>query len=110
MSQEPLIRDAIPEDAAALARIHVIARASAMPWLAKVHTDEETEAWMAAKVIPLQRVRVASVAGLPVGLCAFAVDWLEQLYIHPDHQNAGIGSLLFNDVCRAAPGPFRFWV
>jgi GNAT superfamily N-acetyltransferase len=81
-----------------------------MPWLAKVHSDRETEAWMAAEVIPRQRVRVAIADGVAVGFAASTADWLEQLYIHPEHQNAGIGSLLFNDVCGAAPRPFRFWV
>lgn len=110
MPSETLIRDATLEDAAALARIHLTARATAMPWLAKVHSDEETEVWMATAVIPRQRVRVATVGGVPVGFAAFTADWLEHLYIHPEHQKAGIGSLLFDHVCAAAPGPFRFWV
>ena len=105
-----LIRDAAADDAVALARVHGIARATAMPWLPKVHTAEETVAWMAEKVIPHQSVRVAVVAGDSVGLAAFAAGWLEQLYVLPEHQNAGIGSLLFNDVCAASGGPFQFWV
>jgi GNAT superfamily N-acetyltransferase len=108
MPQATPIRDAMPEDAVALARIHVIARATAMPWLATVHSDQETESWMAAEIVPRQRVRVATQAGVPVGFSAFAAEWLEQLYVNPEHQNVGIGSLLFNDVCAAAPAPFRF--
>jgi GNAT superfamily N-acetyltransferase len=110
MPQETVIRDATPADAVAMARIHLIARGMAMPWLAKVHGDDETEAWMATEVIPRQRVRVATVGGVPVGFAAFGADWLEQLYIHPEHQNAGIGSCLFNEVCAMARSPFRFWV
>src|SRR5687767_12957257 len=76
MPQQAIIRDAMPADAVALARIHVIARATAMPWLARVHSDAETEAWMAAEVIGRQRVRVASVDGAPVGFAAVAPGWL----------------------------------
>ena len=110
MSPQVLIRDATPEDAAALARVHEVSRVTAMPWLAKVHSEAETVAWMADKVIPLQRVRVAVVAGVPVALAAFAEGWLHQLYVLPGHQNAGIGSHLFKDVCAAAAAPFQLWV
>jgi hypothetical protein len=34
-----------------LARIHARARAIAMPWLAVVHSDKETERWMADVVL-----------------------------------------------------------
>src|SRR5688572_24206303 len=87
MPQHAIIRDATPDDAVALARIHIIARATAMPWLAKVHRDAETEAWMAAAVIGRQRVRVATVDGVPAGFAAVAPGWLEQLYVDPAHQN-----------------------
>jgi GNAT superfamily N-acetyltransferase len=110
MQHEILIRDATPDDARALARIHMDSRASAMPWLAITHSDAETEGWMATEVIPHQRIRVATLNGLPVGFCAYANGWMEQLYILPAHQNAGIGSRLFNDICTVASGRFQFWV
>lgn len=110
LAAKAIIRDATQEDAVALARIHVRARASAMPWLAKVHSHEDTEAWMAEYVLPRQRVRVATVDGVPVGFAAVAPDRLEQLYVDPAHQNAGIGSRLFDEVCSAARRAFRFWV
>ena len=110
MPHQATIRDATFDDAPALARIHLIARMMAMPWLAKVHGDDETASWMATKVIPTQRVRVATLDDVSVGFSAFTPGWLEQLYIHPDHQHVGIGSRLFNDVCAAAPEAFRFWV
>src|SRR4051812_25871271 len=110
MPQETILRDAVPEDALSLSRIHIIARRTAMPWLATVHSDVETDAWMAEKVLPHHRVRVATVGAVAVGFAVFASDSLEQLYVDPEHQNRGIGSLLFKDACAAARGPFRFWV
>lgn len=66
--------------------------------------------WMATKVIPGQQVRIATIDGMSVGFAASTPGWLEQLYIHPNHQNLGIGSRLFNDVCTAASESLRFWV
>lgn len=110
MPQEIFIRDATPEDAVVLARIHIDARATAMPWLAVAHSDTETKEWMATEVIPHLRLRVATLSEAAVGFAALADGWLEQLYVQPEHQNRGIGSLLFSDVCRIMSAPFQFWV
>jgi GNAT superfamily N-acetyltransferase len=109
MAQRLRIRDATVDDAAALARIHIDSRAAAMPWLAKVHNDDETIAWMAAQVIAREHVRVATEDDVPIALAAFADGWLNQLYVRPDRQNRGVGSSLFNEVC-ASLRTFRFWV
>ncbi len=77
------IRDAAPDDAPVLARIHLTARAVAMPWLTVAHDERETEKCMAVHVIPRHRVRVATVGGVAVGFAAFTDGWLEQLYVQP---------------------------
>ena len=65
---------------------------------------------MATQVIPHQRVRAATVDGVPVGLAASTPGWLEQLYVLPAYQNRRIGTRLFEDACAASPGPLRLWV
>jgi GNAT superfamily N-acetyltransferase len=105
-----LIRDGTPEYALTLARIHSDARAAAMPWLAVVHSDQETERWMADVVLARQRVRMAVLGDIVVGFSAFAEGWLEQLYVRPGYQGQGVGSVLFRDVCASASGSFQFWV
>ncbi len=110
MPTDVLIRDATPPDGPVLARIHTGARAAAMPWLAVVHTEAETERWMADAVLPHQRVRVAAMGGEIIGFAATTDGWLEQLYVEPAHQRRGVGSQLLNDALAATARPLRFWV
>src|SRR4051794_11028644 len=97
-----LIRDGRQDDAITLARLHTESRIIAMPWLAVVHNDQETERWMANVVLANQRVRVAIRQGSVVGFTAFTDGWLEQLYIRPGFQRQGVGSSLFQDACASA--------
>jgi ribosomal protein S18 acetylase RimI-like enzyme len=105
-----LIRDGRQDDAVTLAYIHTESRITAMPWLAVVHSLQETERWMADVVLANQRVRVAFRQGSVVGFTAFTEGWLEQLYIRPGFQRQGVGSSLFQDACALAVGEFRLWV
>ena len=104
MPLSTMIRDGTAEDARLLARIHMDARAIAMPWLAVVHSERETEEWMAEIVLASQRVRVAVLdGGALVGFTAWINGWLEQLYVRPGYQGRGVGSSLFQDTSHPRP-------
>src|SRR4051794_8344694 len=73
---ETSIRRATIGDADAIAEIHLRSRAVAMPWLAVVHTDEETHDWVRTVVVPNDEVWVAERDGTIVGFAAVAPGWL----------------------------------
>ena len=53
---------------------------------------------------------VAEADGAPVGFVAMAHgNFVEHLYIHPDHQRRGIGSALLERAKERMPDGFRLW-
>lgn len=110
MSAAARIRDAVPDDAAALARIHVASRAAAMPWLPVLHGPDDVLRWMERVVLP-EAARPGGAArvaedetGAPVGYLVLRDAVVEQLYVAPERAGRGIGSLLLADAMAARPG------
>ncbi|HEX8930257.1 MAG TPA: hypothetical protein VGA45_15185, partial [Actinomycetota bacterium] len=64
---EVTLRPGRPGDAAALARIHHAARASAQPRFAEPWTAPQVAAWMEGVLLARHRVLVAELAGEAVG-------------------------------------------
>jgi GNAT superfamily N-acetyltransferase len=106
MNGQPVrLREAAPGDADELTGLYRRARAEAMPWLAVPHDEASTRWWIEHLLLPSHRVRVADRgSGRPVGFAAVDRDWLRQLYVHPDHQHAGVGRALLDDAKRVRPG------
>ena len=102
------VRRGTPEDAEAVAWIHLAARrAAAMP--PPVHTDDEVAAWMAERV-GQDEIWVAEEAGEPVGYARLTGDWLDDLYVDPQHMSQGIGGMLLDTVKALHPAGFGLWV
>lgn len=101
---EPQLRDAVPGDAEELSSIFLRARAQAMPWLASPHDEHSTRWWMQHVLLTVQQVRVAGDGSRLLGFAAVAGEWLEQLYVDPEHQGRGVGRALLEDVKRLRPG------
>jgi len=87
------LRPATESDANAIARIHLAARQSAMPWLPAVHTEEEVRWFFAERVMRDCAVCVAEGSEV-LGFCAFRDGWVDHLYVDPRAQGAGVGSAL----------------
>ncbi|MEV4878140.1 GNAT family N-acetyltransferase [Streptomyces cyaneofuscatus] len=113
------IRPATAQDAEAVTRVFLASRAAAMPYLPRVHSDEDTLAWITHVVLPTSTaVRVAEGEGGE--LLGFAVlaggdehgrgDELDHLYLRPDVLRRGIGSRLLAEVQEAAGGPLDLYV
>lgn len=105
-----ILRPATPSDAPRLTEVFLTARATAMPWLAKPHDDEETAGWMAGVVLPDLTVLVAEEDGDVRGFLALHDGWVEHLYVHPDAQGRGVGSLLLDAAVQRSPGPLQLYV
>ena len=91
---DPLLRRARPSDAAAVAMLHLAARRHAMPYLPELRSDDEVRVWTRETLLPKAEVWIAEIAGEPVGYLALVDDILDHLYVAPDHQGRGVGSVL----------------
>ena len=104
---DALIRPAVPDDAPALARIHLRAREAAMP--PGINHESEVVAWVAAN-IDRDEVWVVDVDDAPAAYLRLTETWLDDLYVDPDHQGAGIGAALLSLAKARRPGGFGLWV
>jgi GNAT superfamily N-acetyltransferase len=91
---DPLLRRARPADATAVATLHGAARPHAMPYLPELRSDDEVRVWTRETLLPKAEVWIAEIAGEPVGYLALVDDILDHLYVAPDHQGRGVGSML----------------
>lgn len=103
------LRRARPEDAAAIADIHLRSRRHGLPYLPELHTDAETRFWVAEVMLPQQDVWVAEVAGAVAGFAALHEGWLEHLYIAPEHQGRGLGHALLDLAMARNPGGLQLY-
>lgn len=103
------LRRARPEDARAIAALHLAARAQAMPWLAVVHPPEDVERHVADELLPACDTWVAEQDGIPVAYAARDGDELTHLYVAPAHQGRGLGCDLLELAGARATGPLELW-
>ena len=109
---ELVLRPAEPDDADALALIHVLARRAA-PMPDPVHPDDDVRRWLRERVVedaPGAETWVAEVEGSPVGYALTTAGWLDDLYVQPAHQDAGVGGALLDLVMARQPDGFCLWV
>ncbi len=103
------VRPARTGDLEPLTDLYVAARAAAEPAMPPVeHDAESVRAWLAG-ILDRAEVWVAE-EDRPVGFAVLAGDWLECLYVAPDRQGEGIGTLLLDLVRAQRPGGFSLWV
>ena len=100
---------ATSHDADEVARIHLAARADALPYLPRLHTSDEVRTWIAGVVLPRCRVWIARRDGLAVGFLALDGDELDQLYVLPGRTWQGIGSRLLALTKLESPGRLRLF-
>ena len=109
---ELVLRPAEPDDADALALIHVLARRAA-PMPDPVHPDDDVRRWLRERVVedaPGAETWVAEVEGSPVGYARTTAGWLDDLYVQPAHQGTGVGAALLDLVTARQPDGFCLWV
>jgi ribosomal protein S18 acetylase RimI-like enzyme len=103
------LRPANPQDAPAIAEIHLSSRRHGLPYLPEVHTEAETHAWVAEVMLPQQEVWVAESEGQVTGYAALHEGWLEHLYIAPQHQGRGVGRALLDLAMSRNPGGLQLY-
>ncbi len=79
-----------------------------MTFVTKIHSDEEDRAFVRG-LIMTKEVWVALWDGQIVGMMCLNDDWLEQLYVEPEHQSRSVGYALFHTAKLERPKGFQFW-
>jgi chorismate mutase/GNAT superfamily N-acetyltransferase/SAM-dependent methyltransferase len=104
------LRPATPDDAAALAEVHLASRKAATPAMPpSVHPDEDALPWVTGWLAE-NEVWVAEVDGAAVGYASMTTAWLDGLFVAPDYAGRGIGTLLLDVVKSLRPDGFALWV
>lgn len=91
------------EDASEIAEIHMAARATAMPWLAVVHSPREVRLHFETVVLPGTDVWVARIDGVITGFMALRGHWIDHLYLAPDIWRQGLGRRLLQEAMATRP-------
>lgn len=95
------IAEASPEDASAIADIHLAARAQ---FVGRRHSDDETRDWFASIVDDRPSAWwAARQRGRVVGYMLIDGEHLDHLYIHPEAQGCGVGSALLHKARSLSP-------
>src|SRR5437763_9730962 len=104
------IRQAEPDQASAIAEIHLIARREAMPYLHRPHTDDETRNYFARVIGDRPAARwIAQVEHEIVGYMLIDGENLDHLYVRPGWQRRGVGLSLLNKAKALSSGRLELW-
>jgi putative acetyltransferase len=101
-------RRATMDDMAAIARIRRLAFFGAMPHMPVLHTPEEDLAFYSTDVFHKAKIWLTEQSGIITGFIAFRPDWVDHLYVHPEHQRRGFGGALLA-LAQASAGSLRLW-
>ena len=110
MSYPFFIRDYRPEDFDAVTILWRISREKSLPEFqtAKGHFFYEDRGYFRDHILRENRVWVVEMDYRPVAFMAMRGDFVDQLYVHPDYQNRGIGKALLE--CARELSPEHVWL
>ena len=72
-----------PRDAGEIAALYLASRAEALPWLRRVHSDDEVRGWIAHVRLATGETWVARETGRILGFLCLDGEDLDQLYLLP---------------------------
>ncbi|GAA4206096.1 GNAT family N-acetyltransferase [Microbispora amethystogenes] len=104
-----LIRRAWSGDAGHIGDVFLAARAG-MTYLPRLHSDEETRAWITDIMLPASQVWVAELHGEIAGFAGLRSGWLDHLYVTPAAQGRGIGTALLGHARNTHPHVLDLYV
>jgi GNAT superfamily N-acetyltransferase len=104
------IRRALHGEADDVATVWWRSREAAVPEIPPpVHPEDEVRAWFADVVLPEREVWVADDGGAVAGILVLEDDWIDQLYVDPDHTGRGIGGRLMAVAKAQRAAGLRLW-
>jgi len=105
MSATPTIEieRASPGDAGEIAALYLASRAAALPYLRRVHSNDEVRGWITHVRLATGETWIAREAGCILGFLCLDGEDLDQLYLLPGEFRRGIGSLLLAKAKQLSP-------
>ena len=97
------IRKAAAKDVAEVAELFIASQADALPFLARLHTPQETRAFIANEVFPKCDMWVAVKGRRIVGMMALTGVHIDHLYLLPGEYRRGIGTKLLDKAKQLNP-------
>ncbi len=105
MSEHFFIRDYRPEDFDAVTILWRISREKSLPEFqnTKGHFFFEDQDYFLNHILKENKVFVVESDGRPVAFMAMKDEFVDQLYVHPDYQNRGVGKALLDYARKLSP-------
>ena len=97
------IRKATASDVAEVAALFIASQADAVPFLTKLHTEQETLAFIANDVFTQCEVWVAVEGTRIIGMLALNGEHIDHLYLLPGFYRRGIGTKLLAQAKKLSP-------
>jgi ribosomal protein S18 acetylase RimI-like enzyme len=97
------IERASPRDAGEIATLYLASRTEALPYLRRVHSDDEVQGWIAHVRLANGETWIAREAGRILGFLSLDGEDLDQLYLLPGQFRRGIGSGLLAKAMERSP-------
>jgi GNAT superfamily N-acetyltransferase len=104
------LRPFAPADLERISRVHWRACRVAYRFMGWSYSLDEVRRWYAGKIGAWDWARVVVVDGEIVAFLAAAGSHVDQLFVDPDHQRAGLGRLLFEAMLARTPRPVTLHV
>jgi len=100
-----VIRECQPRDFDAVTILWRLARKKSLPdfQAEKGHFFSDDRNYFRDHILKKNRIWVVEAADHPVAFLAMENDFVDQLYIHPDHWRKGIGNILLNFAREQSP-------
>jgi len=111
MPTELTLRPATPSDLPAIAELYLAAREAAVPMMPPgIHPPEDVRRWVTSWDLARREVWLAETGEGLLGFADVQDDWLDSLYVAPQHTGEGIGAALLDLVKSMRPNGFCLWV